>query len=271
MFIIRSPKDQDHPFTQVSNSFIYDSTLSLKSKALLIFLLSKPDSWCFNYPDILKYNKIGIKSIKSAIKELISAGFISTHQHRNNDGRFLYYNYTVYETSFLSSSTKTTVQPERPFRLPDKRQAEKPLTDITLPAINKNKIILKKKTATSSTKVVNTNVVAVSPKSAKKKEECMSLCSFLNVINPNHLIEKYGLDEVFAAAILLRDSNRDVINPTGFIVVCIKENWKKYKPPPEKPKKSRQKAICPICVKWFYYLDYKPTRKFCNSCLEKKA
>jgi len=271
MFVIRSPKDQDHPFTQISNSFIYDNRLSLKSKALLIFLLSRPESWCFNYPDILRYNKIGIKSIKSAIKELISAGFISAHQHRNNDGRFLYYNYTVYETSFLSSSTKTTVQPQRPFRLPDKRQAEKPFADNTLPAIKIDKIILNKKTATSSTKVVNTNVVAVSPESLRKKEECMNLCLSLDVMDPKHLIRKYGLNEVNELALILKDSKKEVRNPTAFIVVGIKEKWKKYKPPPEKPKPIRQDGKCLSCTETFYYMDFKPTQEYCPECRGKKV
>ncbi|KKK67119.1 hypothetical protein LCGC14_2957230, partial [marine sediment metagenome] len=84
MSIDRSIKDPKHPYTRVSNSFIYDSRLCLKSKALLLFVLSKPDSWIFNYRDVLRFCTDGIKSIRNSIKQLSSFGYLYISQSPNH-------------------------------------------------------------------------------------------------------------------------------------------------------------------------------------------
>jgi len=261
----RSPKDQDHPFTQVNNCLINDKRLSFQAVGLLSYLLSKPDYWYININDLIRSHSNGESSIRSIIKELISYGYLVKRRLRYPDGRYSSYFYHISE-----SPVKTVTSPHGDFPHVDKPHVDKPQVDFRHMAINKNKIKLKKTTALSSTMVVNTNVVDVSPEFLKKKEECKSLCLSLDVIDPIHLIKKYGLNEVFSAALILKDSTKEVNNPTAFIVVGIKEKWKKHKPPPEKPKLIRQESICLTCGTRFYYMDFKPTKKVCNDCLLKK-
>ena len=54
-------------FTMIDNKLIYDNTLSAKSKAVLIYLLSKPNEWNTSIKDISRNFKDGYDSIKSAL------------------------------------------------------------------------------------------------------------------------------------------------------------------------------------------------------------
>ncbi|MBA7538300.1 hypothetical protein ES705_30575 [subsurface metagenome] len=271
MSIHRTPKDQDHPFTQSSNSFIYDCRLSLRSKALLLFVLSKPPTWVFNFRDVLRFNLDGIKSIRNSMKELSSLGYLFFHQSHRPNGDFEYSQYMFFETSKNLNTAKTVIPACSPLGHTLKGHTLKAHTLFGNSSNNKYKIKLIKETTTSSTKVVNTNVVDVSPEFLKKKEECFNLCMSLGVINPNHIIDKYGLNGVFAAALILKDYPKKVDNPTAFIVVGIKEKWKENKPPPEKPKPIRQDGKCLSCTETFYYMDFKPTQKYCPECRGKKV
>jgi len=270
MDVKRCLKDGNHHFTQISNAFINDNRLSPKSKFILIFLLSKPPTWCFNFLDILRYNKIGIKSIKSAIKELVSAGYIFTYQQRDSNGRFLFYNYSVYETSIFLNTTKTTSQPERPFRLPDKPLADKPLADNTHPAINKIKIKLRKETTTTPTIVVNTTTAVVSPEYRKKYDFIYSFLKSIGVINQKSIIKKYGLTDVIRYSHAFKDAISKANSPTGLLVTSIRERWVISPLHVKKPKPFVQSDLCISCHTSFYYLDFRHTRNICGKC-EKKG
>jgi len=270
MDVKRCPKDETHHFTQISNAFINDRRLSPKSKFILVFLLSKPPTWCFNFREILKYNKIGLKSIKSAIKELISTGYVFTYQHRDSNGRFLYYNYSVYETPVFLNATKIVSQPESPFRLPDKRQAEKPLADNQPPAINKIKIRLREETTTSPTIVVNTTAAVVSPEYIKKYNFIYSFLRSIGVINQKSIIKKYGLTDVIRYSHAFKDSISKANSPTGLLVTSIREKWVIDPLHTKKPKPFVQTDLCISCHSSFYYLDFIHTRNICGKC-EKKG
>ncbi len=263
-------KNKDHPFTQVSNAFINDNRLSLKSKALLIFLISKPDSWFFNYSDILNSCSDGLSSIKSSIRELISFGYISLHKFRNLNKTFRHFHYTIYETPVKTTSEPLVDFPLMEKPLVDKPLMEKPLVDKPLLANNKNKKHEDKKTTTSSTKVVNTTLDVDSPVYLKKKHECLALMDSLNMINSPSLIKKYGLDAVFRYATLVKNSNSDIPNPTGYMVRGIRAKWLDQKLAKKKPKPVRQDGICLTCKIPFFYMDYKQTQKYCPDCRGKK-
>lgn len=269
MFIIRSLKNKDNPFTQVSNFFINDNHLSFKSKALLIFLLSKPDSWCFNYPDILRSTKDGIESVKSSIRELISSGYISSYRPHRPDGKFDFYNYTVFESPIKLSSIKTTSQPLMDFPLVVKPLVVKPLVVNPTMANNKNKKH-EDKTTTTSTKIrSNTKCAVSSPKYNKKRAETISFLATLGVINQESIIKKYGLETVIKYSNHFCDPIIKADNPTGLLVISIKDKWEINPPNSKKPEHSVIRDICISCHTEFCYLDFKHTRKICRKCEEK--
>jgi len=72
--------------------------LSLKAKGLFVFLQSKPENWSFSVERIAKQTKDGKDSVRGAIKELETAGYLRRTPVKNKDGRFDGYDYILAET-----------------------------------------------------------------------------------------------------------------------------------------------------------------------------
>lgn len=91
-------------FTKVHNSVIEDNKLSFKALGLYLYLRSKPNDWKFTEDTISKHHKDGVTSVRSAIKELETAGYLK-REYRYTDvkGREVIYN--IYETSSLGNLT----------------------------------------------------------------------------------------------------------------------------------------------------------------------
>ena len=98
MAIFRAIKNKN--YTIIHNGFLTDNKLSLKAKGLLAYFLSKPDDWNFYTSEISQNCKDGKDSISTAIKELISLGYVERFRWRDEEGKFVGgYNYFVYERS----------------------------------------------------------------------------------------------------------------------------------------------------------------------------
>lgn len=269
MFIIRAPKNSANPFTQVSNNIINDNRLTLKSKALLFYFLSRPPSWCFNFRDILLSNNVGIKSVRSSIRELISIGYIFPFQSHRPNGDFDYFNYTVYETPVKISSIKTTIPAHDPFGNALEGCTLEANTLLSTPLNNKIKIKFKKETTSTPTKVVISKAAVVSSDYPEKKQECITLCNALNIMCPDSLIKKYGLDRVFKN---VKDFNGFIStakNPTGCLVSSIKDNWIPSILKNDEPKPRVIFQDCSVCLKYFSYLGFKRTHTVCQKCKNK--
>lgn len=71
-------------FTQVPNKLLMDSRLSLRAKGLYAYLFSKPDGWQF-FTGVLRQELHESQGqIRTAIRELIDAGYIIRHQFNEN-------------------------------------------------------------------------------------------------------------------------------------------------------------------------------------------
>lgn len=88
---------QDGDFVLVHKQFIYDSKLSARAKGILLYLLSRPNDWQIYTSEIQKHMIDGIKSVNSAVKELMDAGYIKRTLKRSEKGTFKGYEYLVYE------------------------------------------------------------------------------------------------------------------------------------------------------------------------------
>ena len=83
-------------YTMIDNNLIYDNSITAKSKAVVIYLLSKPEQWNSSIKDISRNFKDGYDSIKSALVELEKAHYLSRKKLRQSDGTFIT-EYNVYE------------------------------------------------------------------------------------------------------------------------------------------------------------------------------
>lgn len=85
-------------FTILDTTCIRDSRLSMKAKGLHTYLMSLPQNWKINLSELKTHFSDGKDSINSAIKELISFGYIKKEtQERQQTGQFGNSVFYVYE------------------------------------------------------------------------------------------------------------------------------------------------------------------------------
>ena len=120
MAIIR--KKQKERFSIVDNKVIEDKRLSFKARGLLIYMLSKPDDWKFYTDELAKRSsKDGLSSIRTALKEIESAGYLVRKRERSNKGTF------ISQDWILTDIPASVPQVEKPHV--DNPQVEKPHVD----------------------------------------------------------------------------------------------------------------------------------------------
>lgn len=97
MPLIRGHHSFDDHFTQIPNEWVRDSRLSLKAIGLLTQLMSHSPGWNMSISSLARFNKTGIDTIKTAVKELEVYGYLkrSTTQEHNPDGTFADYVWTT--------------------------------------------------------------------------------------------------------------------------------------------------------------------------------
>ena len=79
-------KEHKENYTCINNG-VFKSDLSLKARGMLCTMLSLPDDWEFSENGLQAILKDGQASVRSAIKELESAGFLSRTRERDESGR----------------------------------------------------------------------------------------------------------------------------------------------------------------------------------------
>lgn len=79
-------KEHKENYTCISND-VFRSDLSLKARGMLCTMLSLPDCWEFSENGLQAILKDGQTSVRSAIKEIESAGFLSRTRERDESGR----------------------------------------------------------------------------------------------------------------------------------------------------------------------------------------
>ena len=79
-------KEHKENYTCISND-VFKSDLSLKARGMLCTMLSLPDDWEFSENGLQAILKDGQTSVRSAIKELESTGFLSRTRERDENGR----------------------------------------------------------------------------------------------------------------------------------------------------------------------------------------
>lgn len=89
--------DKREEFTTVSNAILKDRRLSLKSKAMLITMLSLQDDWKFSVSGLSTITGEGKTAVRACLSELEKAGYLFRTKSTNKSGQFEY-DYDVYES-----------------------------------------------------------------------------------------------------------------------------------------------------------------------------
>lgn len=97
--------EKNHSYTIMANHHLRDERLSLKSKGLLSLILSLPDDWRISIEGMTQFSADGKDAIRSAIRELTDAGYITRAQTHSEAGTFSGYDYIVHETPAASPSS----------------------------------------------------------------------------------------------------------------------------------------------------------------------
>ena len=97
--IIRISKDKENPYVMVNKAWVNDISLSYKAKGVMLYLLSKPDDWQVYESDIVKHGVDGRDSVRSAIKELITCGYVKRTRSRDEKGKLGASEYVISEVS----------------------------------------------------------------------------------------------------------------------------------------------------------------------------
>lgn len=97
--------EKNHSYTVMANHHLRDERLSLKSKGLLSLILSLPDDWRISIEGMTQFSADGKDAIRSAIRELTDAGYITRAQTHSEAGTFSGYEYIVHETPAASPSS----------------------------------------------------------------------------------------------------------------------------------------------------------------------
>lgn len=108
VFITRVVKDKDHPFFQADKKIFNVVGLSWRAKAILLYLLSKPDDWKLNIDDIIKHSTEGRNAVYSCIDELILFGYLHRVKSKDSKGLFIT-EYFIYENPLTENPY--TVEP----------------------------------------------------------------------------------------------------------------------------------------------------------------
>lgn len=122
--------EKNHSYTVMANHHLRDERLSLKSKGLLSLILSLPDDWRISIEGMTQFSADGKDAIRSAIRELTDAGYITRAQTHSEAGTFSGYDYIVHETPVASPSSDFPTMENPTTDNPTLRNTERLSTNI---------------------------------------------------------------------------------------------------------------------------------------------
>lgn len=113
MPIVRSKHSFDQHFTQIPNAWVRDSRISLKAKGLLAQLMSHQPGWKVSVKSLAEANSCGLDTIRSAVSELMEAGYLERSESRERDekGQLGDYNYVTKDPEVPTSENPTLENP----------------------------------------------------------------------------------------------------------------------------------------------------------------
>jgi len=111
---MRVEKTRD--YTVMANHHLRNKKLSLKAKGLLSYMLSLPEDWNYTLSGLAISCKDGIDSVRQAVSELESQGYIVRSRVRDARGRLRETEYIVYELPVLTTPALEVPAEEEPVQ-----------------------------------------------------------------------------------------------------------------------------------------------------------
>lgn len=121
--IVRGQLPADN-YTITSNSAIEDTSVSLKARMILVYLLSRPPGWVTSAERLAKTisEKDGLSAIKSGLRELEQAGYLTRTRTRDEHGHWRW-DHTI--TDRPSVDNRPVVEASPQVRAPKPRRKPK--------------------------------------------------------------------------------------------------------------------------------------------------
>ena len=119
-------------YTKISNELLKTKDLSLSAKALLITMLSLPDDWSYSTLGLTSIVKESKNTIHRLLKELESKNYLIRKSVRDDKGRFVKYDYIIYELPY--PNIRDMELPDMEIRDDNKLNNNKDEIDKTLPS-----------------------------------------------------------------------------------------------------------------------------------------
>lgn len=200
MAVFRVKKNAN--YTVMSNHHLRNKELSLKAKGLLSQMLSLPENWDYTLRGLAAINKESVDAIRSAIRELEQAGYISRKQTRDSKGRMSLSEYTIYEIPHIEPMSDKSAAHEP---IQEKSVSENP-TEL-------NKDISSKET--SNTDLLNTqsNHISGMIDEMDTYRELIKQNIDYDILCGNH--QKSDIDEIVDILTEAMCSNRKTIRASG--------------------------------------------------------
>ena len=107
MAIFRKVKKTD--YTIIDNNIFKNQKITLKAKGMICTMLSLPDDWNFSEEGLTQISNDSRTVIRSTLKELMEYGYLTRKQLKDENGRFINAEYTIYEEPLYQKPT--TVEP----------------------------------------------------------------------------------------------------------------------------------------------------------------
>jgi hypothetical protein len=104
--IIRANNDRD--FFIASNAAARDPRLSYKARGILMYLLSRPDDWKVIITDLVKQSTDRERAVGTGLRELRNLGYIKQKAVRDSKGRFVEWEYTIFESPLCQKGNLDT-------------------------------------------------------------------------------------------------------------------------------------------------------------------
>lgn len=107
MSIIRVPDGERERFLIADKRAIEDNRLSLQTRGLHGFLLSKPDDWRIRYRALARETNTSERRIRRSLKELEEAGYLVRRPVQKGNGQWDW-DQTLYEVPELATTQKSS-------------------------------------------------------------------------------------------------------------------------------------------------------------------
>ena len=98
----------------MSTRHLRDTRLSLKAVGLFSIILSLPPEWTFSIAGLAAITRDGIATVRAALNELETNGYLTRRRVRGEDGKLENNEYTFYEIPHAEKPAQEKPEKEMP-------------------------------------------------------------------------------------------------------------------------------------------------------------